>query len=106
VSQALRDSQSQIETGQSVADSLHRHGLCDTVGHRLLKAAERNGQFHHAADAVSRIHAERFEHFIERSTRLVEPILLLAVALLCTCPCSIWPRGCDDSQALETLLNS
>lgn len=47
-----------------------------------MAAAERNGDFHLAADVVSRLHGERFELFVERLTRIVEPLLLLAVALL------------------------
>ena len=47
-----------------------------------MGAAERNGEFYLAADVVSRMHGERFELFVERLTRIVEPLLLLAVALL------------------------
>ena len=47
-----------------------------------MAAAERNGDFYLAADTVSRLHGERFELFVERMTRIVEPVLLLAVALM------------------------
>lgn len=71
-----------IEQGGPVAQSLVDEGLCDEVGRRLMAAAERNGDFHLAADVVSRMHGERFELFVERMTRIVEPVLLMAVALL------------------------
>lgn len=72
----------QIERGGSVSQALTQAGLCDEVGRRLMAAAERNGEFHMAADVVSRLHGERFELFVERVTRIVEPLLLLAVALV------------------------
>lgn len=79
---ALEQDRRQIEQGGSVAQSLAQSQLCDEVGRRLMAAAERNGDFHLAADVVSRMHGERFELFVERLTRIVEPLLLLAVALV------------------------
>lgn len=79
---ALNEARQRIEHGGSVAQALSDQGLCDEVGRRLMAASERNGSFYSAADVVSRLHGERFELFVERLTRLVEPILLMAVALL------------------------
>lgn len=72
----------EIERGGAPSSALFAHGLCDEVGRRLMAAAERNGDFHQVAATVSRLHGERFELFVERATRIVEPLLLLAVALL------------------------
>lgn len=79
---ALGEALARIEQGQAVAQALFDAGLCDEVGRRLMAAAERNGNFHLAADVVSRLHGERFELFVERLTRIVEPLLLMAVALM------------------------
>lgn len=73
---------STIEQGGLVSQALAKERLCDEVGRRLMAAAERNGNFHIATQVVSRLHGERFELFVERVTRIVEPILLLAVALV------------------------
>ena len=78
---AVGRARAQIERGGSVSQALDQARLCDEVGRRLMAAAERNGDFHLAADVVSRLHGERFELFVERITRIVEPLLLLAVAL-------------------------
>ena len=78
---ALATALTQIERGGSVSQALTHANLCDEVGRRLMAAAERNGEFYRAADVVSRLHGERFELFVERLTRIVEPLLLLAVAL-------------------------
>ncbi|QHE86653.1 type II secretion system F family protein [Hydrogenophaga sp. BPS33] len=79
---ALAQALARIEQGGAVAPSLAGAGLCDEVGRRLMAAAERNGDFYLAADVVSRMHGERFELFVERLTRVVEPVLLMLVALM------------------------
>jgi general secretion pathway protein F len=78
---AVTQARTHIETGGSVSQALSQVRLCDEVGRRLMAAAERNGDFYRAAEVVSRLHGERFEVFVERVTRIVEPLLLLAVAL-------------------------
>src|SRR5690606_28344837 len=72
----------EVEQGKGVSASLAAQGLCDEVGRRLMAAAERNGAFAAAAGVVAGLHAERFELFVERATRIVEPVLLLLVALM------------------------
>jgi general secretion pathway protein F len=79
---ALSQALEKIEQGSAVAQSMVDAGLCNEVDRRLMAAAERNGDFYLAADVVSKMHSERFELFIERVTRIVEPVLLLAVALI------------------------
>ena len=79
---SLGQVRTRVEQGGSVSQALAQARLCDEVGRRLMGAAERNGQFYLAADVVSRMHGERFELFVERVTRIAEPLLLLAVALL------------------------
>lgn len=79
---ALQDAKRRIERGESVSTAMAGHGLCDEVGRRLMAAAERNGDFYVVADALSLMHSQRFELFIERLTRVVEPVLLLGVALM------------------------
>ncbi|MGE0429155.1 MAG: type II secretion system F family protein [Hydrogenophaga sp.] len=82
LSGALEKALERIVQGSAVAPALADAGLCDEVGRRLMAAAERNGEFHLVADVVSRLHGERFELFVERLTRIVEPVLLMAVALM------------------------
>jgi general secretion pathway protein F len=79
---SLKLTLTKIEQGALVSQSLADSHLCDEVGRRLMAAAERNGAFYVAADVVSNMHRERFELFVERMTRIVEPVLLMAVALL------------------------
>lgn len=79
---ALGEARALVERGGAVSQALASAQLCDEVGRRLMAAAERNGDFHVAADVVARLHGERFELFVERVTRVIEPVLLLSVALM------------------------
>lgn len=77
LNQALK----KIERGGGVSKAFSEQGLCDDVGRRLMAAAERNGDFYRVVEVVAALHSERFELFVERLTRVVEPVLLLIVAL-------------------------
>lgn len=79
---ALACARQKVEEGALVSAALASQGLCTEVDRRLMGAAERNGDFHLAAEVVAHLHGERFELFIERTTRIVEPLLLLLVAML------------------------
>lgn len=82
IKDALKLSLNKIEQGALVSESLFGVQLCDEVGRRLMAAAERNGAFPMVTEVVSSMHRERFELFIERLTRIVEPVLLMLVALV------------------------
>ena len=78
----IRQAQQAIERGVSVAQAFAAGGLTDDITQRLLRASERGGDFGAVLLAISRRHASAFETFVERATRVVEPVLLLGVALL------------------------
>jgi general secretion pathway protein F len=82
IQQQLNNVLSEVEQGKPIAASLFRHQLCSEVDRRLLSASERNGDFYKVSQVVSNLHRTTFEHFIERASRLVEPILLLIVAIM------------------------
>ena len=71
-----------IARGVSVSRAGATAGLTDSVTERLLRASERGGDFASVLQAISRRHASAFETFVERATQVVEPLLLLTVALL------------------------
>ena len=82
IKSSLNQSLIKIEQGALVSQTLADFALCDEVGRRLMAAAERNGAFFVAADVVSNMHREKFELFVERMTRIIEPVLLVLVAML------------------------
>lgn len=71
-----------LQRGRSVSDAMAAGGLTDPVSERLLAVAGRSGEFDRALQTIADRHAQRFGHYLDRVSRLVEPILLLAVAVL------------------------
>jgi general secretion pathway protein F len=57
-------------------------GLVDRAGERLLAVGERSGQFDRVLQTLAEQHADAFATFVQRATRLVEPLLLLVVAVM------------------------
>jgi general secretion pathway protein F len=48
----------------------------------LLLVGERTGNFETVLQAIADRHAAKFTTFVERVTKIVEPVLLLVVALI------------------------
>ena len=71
-----------LARGVRVSQALGDAGLTDTVAARLLAVGERTGNFDRVLQTIAERHAGRFTTFVERATRIVEPILLLLVALV------------------------
>lgn len=74
--------QRSLARGQRVSAALAEAGLTDAVTQRLLAVGERTGNFDRVLNTIAERHAGRFTTFIERATRIVEPVLLLMVALV------------------------
>jgi general secretion pathway protein F len=71
-----------IEQGASASVGFQSAGLTDAVTERLIRAGERGGDFDRVLRAIAERHRQTFETFVERATRIVEPVLLLGVALM------------------------
>jgi general secretion pathway protein F len=71
-----------LARGQRVSSAFAQAGLTDTVTQRLLSVGERTGNFDRVLQTIAERHAGKFNTFIERATRIVEPVLLLLVALV------------------------
>jgi len=71
-----------IEHGSSASVGFHAAGLTDAVTERLIRAGERGGDFDRVLRAIAERHRQTFETFVERATRIVEPVMLLGVALM------------------------
>ena len=72
----------ELARGRSVAAAFGEAGLTDTVSERLLAVGERSGGFDTVLQTIADRHATAFATFVERATRIVEPVLLLIVALV------------------------
>ena len=79
---AVRQAKAAIERGQSASTAFADSNLADPVGVRLLRVGERTGQFVLVLQALAERHADAFSTFIQRATLLIEPVLLLVVAVI------------------------
>ena len=76
----LSQARRHIANGRSASDGLALAGLTDLTDQRLLAAGERTGGFEAVLRSIAERHSLAFEVFVERATRIVEPVLLLLVA--------------------------
>ncbi len=72
----------ELAQGRPVAAAFGDAHLADVTVQRLLGVAERTGGFAAVLQTIADRHAEAFSTFIERATRIVEPLFLLLVALV------------------------
>jgi general secretion pathway protein F len=78
----LAGAKAAVERGTPASHAMAGEGLVDNVGERLLRVGERSGQFEQVLQTLADRHAEAFATFVQRATRLVEPLLLLMVAVM------------------------
>ena len=79
---SIATARGELARGRSVSRSFGEAGLTDTVSDRLLAVGERSGGFDAVLQTIADRHAAAFATFVERATRIVEPLLLLVVALV------------------------
>jgi general secretion pathway protein F len=82
ITTALTAGRMAIERGQPASRALNEAGLADLVAQRLLGVGERTGQFAQVLQTLAARHGDAFALFMQRATRLLEPILLLGVAVV------------------------
>lgn len=71
-----------IARGKPASAAMASAGLTDTTTQRLLVVGERTGAFATVLQTIAERHASTFTTFVERATRVLEPLLLLATALI------------------------
>lgn len=76
---ALEISIQDISQGHRLSESLQRSDLTTPVALRLLRAGERNGQLADMLEQVAAFHDKEVAHWIDRFTRLFEPLLMLFI---------------------------
>jgi general secretion pathway protein F len=78
----VRQARGQVALGKPVSAALGAAQLTDPITLRLLAVGERSGGFAQILQTIAERHSAAFTTFVERATRLLEPVLLLAVALV------------------------
>ena len=82
LSAGLTHCREEIARGRSASRAMAGAGLTDVVTERLLAVGERSGAFDTVLQTISERHAQTFATFVERATRIVEPLMLMLVALM------------------------
>lgn len=80
--EAMRSARGALTRGVRVSTAFSEAGLTDTVTQRLLAVGERSGHFERVLQTIAERHAGSFAAFMDRATRIVEPLMLLLVSLL------------------------
>ncbi len=80
--QGITRARDELARGRGVSAAFSDAGLTDLVSERLLAVGERSGGFDAVLQTIADRHASAFATFVERATRIVEPVLLLIVALV------------------------
>lgn len=78
---ALGTARTHIANGRAASVAFAEAGLTDATSQRLLAVGERSGAFDEVLQVVAQRHTQQFSTMVERATRIVEPLLLLLVAL-------------------------
>lgn len=68
--------------GRRVSAALHAADLTDQVTTRLLAVGERTGNFDQILQVIASRHSSNFALVVERTTRVVEPVMLFLVSVL------------------------
>lgn len=79
---ALAQAIQEVSHGRRLSDSLRQSSLTTPVALRLLRAGERNGQLAEMLEQVAAFHDKEVGHWIDRFTRLFEPILMLFIGVV------------------------
>ncbi|WP_398492800.1 type II secretion system F family protein [Variovorax sp.] len=79
---ALAGARERIEEGGSVSQALVQFGLATPVAKSLVQVGERSGQLAPMFDRTARFHDEEMTLWIDATSKLLEPVLMLAIGLI------------------------
>lgn len=80
--QQIEQARSTIMEGKRLSTAFSQSGLTDTVTERLLQVGERSGNLVKVMDIIAYGYRQEFTLFIERATRMAEPLLLMVVGVM------------------------
>lgn len=71
-----------IREGHSISQSMERYGLTTPVALRMLRVGERTGRMGEMMERIAAFHEDETAQWVERFTRLFEPLLMAFIGLL------------------------
>ena len=74
-----------IREGMSISRSMEDHNLSTPVAGRMLRVGERTGQMGEMMERIAAFHDEETTRWVERFTKLFEPLLMVLIGLMVGC---------------------
>ena len=74
-----------IREGQAISHSMAEHDLATPVALRMLRVGERSGRMGEMMERIASFYEDDTARWVERFTKLFEPLLMLAIGLLIGC---------------------
>jgi general secretion pathway protein F len=71
-----------IREGRSMSQAMESHGLTTPVALRMLRVGERTGRMGEMMERIAAFHEEETARWVERFTKLFEPILMVLMGLV------------------------
>ncbi|MCU6498276.1 type II secretion system F family protein [Rugamonas sp. A1-17] len=71
-----------VNEGRRMSAAFAEHGLTDNVTVRLLQVGERSGNLERTMEIIAQTYRQELMLFIERTTRIAEPLLLMVVGVM------------------------
>ncbi len=71
-----------IREGHSISESMQRYALTTPVALRMLRVGERTGRMGEMMERIAAFHEEEMARWVERFTKLFEPLLMVFVGLV------------------------
>jgi general secretion pathway protein F len=71
-----------IRSGLPISEAMQRAGLTTPVAARLLRVGEKSGRMGEMMENLAAFHDEETARFVERFTRLFEPLLMAVIGIL------------------------
>jgi general secretion pathway protein F len=71
-----------VRQGQSLTESLARHGLTTPVAERMLRVGERSGNMGEMMERVAEFYDTELSRWVAVATRLIEPAMMTVIGLL------------------------
>ncbi len=74
-----------IREGMSISRAMEDHDLSTPVAGRMLRVGERTGQMGEMMERIAAFHDEETTRWVERFTKLFEPLLMVFIGLMIGC---------------------
>lgn len=79
---ALEAARGEVAEGAPVSAAFERHGLTTAIALRMLQVGERSGELGGLMEQAAAFHEQELARWVERSTRLFEPLLMMLIGLM------------------------